>query len=157
VHPAARRPQPGSEAGAQPQIAVLGVVASCSARCSPFALMVDRQRGRLRRRLVDLHVRLPIRLLLSALRAITALQLVCSTPARNWLRRFTLLPLVPPCWLLPDRAEFPGGTAGPEPLGGTGGSWWFETPSLERQHSRHPPMPFGLRSVQDLVLGPASS
>ncbi|APD47272.1 MULTISPECIES: UPF0182 family protein [Synechococcaceae] len=134
----------------KPQIAVLAVVASCSAALSPFALMVDGSGVASGAGFVDLHVRLPIRLLLSALLLITALQLVLPI-RRNWLRRFTLLPLVATVLVLPI-AEF---LVAPQVQ-----NLWVEprelvveTPYLERS-IRATRNAFGLESVQDLVLEP---
>jgi len=71
----------------------------------------------------------PIRLCSPRWLLITALA-VFADPAATGLRRFHL---VAPCGHragLAD-AEFPGGTAGQQPLVEPG-SWWFETAYLER-------------------------
>ncbi|MGB7564579.1 MAG: UPF0182 family protein, partial [Prochlorococcaceae cyanobacterium] len=77
----------------QPQVAVLAVVAAISAALSPFDLMVQGSGVAAGAGFVDLHVRLPLRLLLSLLLLFTALGLVVPM-RRHWLRRLILLPLV---------------------------------------------------------------
>jgi uncharacterized membrane protein (UPF0182 family) len=88
----------------QPQVAVLAVVAAISAALSPFDLMVQGSGVAAGAGFVDLHVRLPLRLLLSLLLLFTALGLVVPM-RRHWLRRLILLPLVGTALLLPI-AEF---------------------------------------------------
>ncbi|MCT0199675.1 UPF0182 family protein [Synechococcus sp. CS-1325] len=88
----------------KPQIAVLAAVAALSAALSPFDLMVHGSGVASGAGFVDLHVRLPLRLLLSVLLALTAFGLVVPM-RRHWLRQLTLLPLVGTALLLPI-AEF---------------------------------------------------
>jgi len=88
----------------KPQIAVLAIVAALSAALSPFDLMVQGSGVAAGAGFVDLHVRLPLRLLLSLLLLLTALGLVVPM-RRHWLRRLILVPLVGTALLLPI-AEF---------------------------------------------------
>jgi hypothetical protein len=88
----------------QPQLAVLALMAALSNALSPFDLMVQGSGVASGAGFVDLHVRLPLRLLLSLLLLFTALGLVVPM-RRHWLRRLILLPLVGTALLLPI-AEF---------------------------------------------------
>jgi len=92
------------EAVLKPQIAVLALVAALSAALSPFDLMVQGSGVASGAGFVDLHVRLPLRLLLSLLLLLTAAGLVVPL-RRHWLRQLLLLPLVGTALLLPV-AEF---------------------------------------------------
>ena len=76
----------------QPQLAVLALMAALSNALAPFDLMVLGSGVAAGAGFVDLHVRLPLRLLLSALLLLTGLGLLVPLP-RNWLRRGALLPL----------------------------------------------------------------
>jgi uncharacterized membrane protein (UPF0182 family) len=76
----------------QPQLAVLAVMAALSYALSPFDLMVQGSGVASGAGYVDLHVRLPLRLLLAALLALTGLGLLVPMP-RQWLRRGALIPL----------------------------------------------------------------
>ena len=76
----------------QPQLAVLAVMAALSNALAPFDLMVQGSGVASGAGYVDLHVRLPLRLLLAALLALTGLGLLVPLP-RAWLRRGALIPL----------------------------------------------------------------
>ena len=76
----------------QPQLAVLAVMAALSNALAPFDLMVQGSGVASGAGFVDLHVRLPLRLLLAALLALTGLGLLVPLP-RQWLRRGVLIPL----------------------------------------------------------------
>ncbi len=76
----------------QPQVAVLALVAALSSALAPFDLMVQGSGVAAGAGFVDLHVRLPLRLLLSALLLLCAFGLLVPLP-RGWLRRAGLLPL----------------------------------------------------------------
>ena len=76
----------------QPQLAVLAVMAALSNALAPFDLMVQGSGVASGAGFVDLHVRLPLRLLLAALLALTGLGLLVPLP-RQWLRRGALIPL----------------------------------------------------------------
>ncbi|MBM5800646.1 MAG: UPF0182 family protein [Cyanobacteria bacterium K_DeepCast_35m_m2_023] len=84
----------------QPQIAVLAVVLALRNALAPFDLMVQGSGVASGAGWVDLHVRLPLRLLLAALLLITALGLLVPMP-RGWLRRGGLIPLVTTVALIP--------------------------------------------------------
>lgn len=84
----------------QPQIAVLAVVASLSTALAPFDLMVQGSGVASGAGFVDLHVRLPLRLLLSALLLLTAIGLLVPLP-KGWLRRGLLVPLTATAALVP--------------------------------------------------------
>lgn len=82
----------------QPQLAVLALVAALLAGLAPFELMVQGSGVAAGAGFVDLHVRLPLRLLLSVLLLFTALGLLAPLP-RGWLRRGLLIPWpARPCW-----------------------------------------------------------
>lgn len=76
----------------QPQLAVLALMAALSSALAPFDLMVQGSGVAAGAGFVDLHVRLPLRLLLAALLLLTALGLLVPLP-RHWLRRGALIPL----------------------------------------------------------------
>lgn len=76
----------------QPQLAVLALMAALSNALAPFDLMVQGSGVASGAGFVDLHVRLPLRLLLAALLLLTSLGLLVPLP-RNWLRRGALIPL----------------------------------------------------------------
>jgi len=88
----------------KPQIAVLAALASIGNALSPFALMVQGSGVAAGAGFVDLHVRLPIRLLLALLLMLAALGLALPV-RRTWLRRVVVLPLLATALLLPV-AEF---------------------------------------------------
>jgi uncharacterized protein len=76
----------------QPQLAVLALMAALSNALAPFDLMVQGSGVASGAGFVDLHVRLPLRLLLAALLVLTSLGLLVPLP-RHWLRRGALIPL----------------------------------------------------------------
>ena len=76
----------------QPQLAVLALMAALSNALAPFDLMVQGSGVAAGAGFVDLHVRLPLRLLLAALLLLTSLGLLVPLP-RHWLRRGALIPL----------------------------------------------------------------
>ena len=84
----------------QPQLAVLAVVAAISSALAPFDLMVQGSGVAAGAGFVDLHVRLPLRLLLAGLLLLTALGLLVPLP-RGWLRRGALIPLACTTVLVP--------------------------------------------------------
>lgn len=84
----------------QPQLAVLALVVAFSNALSPFDLMVQGSGVASGAGWVDLHVRLPLRLLLAALLVFTALGLLVPMP-RRWLRRGGLVPLATTALLVP--------------------------------------------------------
>jgi uncharacterized membrane protein (UPF0182 family) len=84
----------------QPQLAVLALVAALTAALAPFDLMVAGSGVASGAGFVDLHVRLPLRLLLAALLLLTALGLLVPLP-KGWLRRGALIPLATTTLLLP--------------------------------------------------------
>ena len=84
----------------QPQLAVLALVAALSNALAPFDLMVQGSGVASGAGFVDLHVRLPLRLLLTALLLLTAAGLLVPLP-RDWLRRGALIPLATTALLVP--------------------------------------------------------
>ncbi len=84
----------------QPQIAMLAVVAALGTALAPFELMVQGSGVASGAGFVDLHVRLPLRLLLAVLLLLTALGLLVPLP-KGWLRRGALLPLAGTLLLVP--------------------------------------------------------
>ena len=84
----------------QPQLAVLALMASLSNALAPFDLMVLGSGVASGAGFVDLHVRLPLRLLLALLLLLTGLGLLVPIP-RTWLRRGALIPLISTAVLLP--------------------------------------------------------
>ena len=134
----------------QPQVAVLAVVAAISAALSPFDLMVQGSGVAAGAGFVDLHVRLPLRLLLSLLLLFTALGLVVPM-RRHWLRRLILLPLVGTALLLPI-AEF---LVAPlvQRLWVEPRELQVETPYLTRS-IRATRRAFGLERLREMTLAP---
>jgi uncharacterized membrane protein (UPF0182 family) len=84
----------------KPQLAVLCMLAAFSTALAPFDLMVRGSGVASGAGFVDLHVRLPLRLLLAALLVLTALGLLASV-RRHWLRRVALVPLLATVALVP--------------------------------------------------------
>ena len=134
----------------QPQLAVLAVVAALGSALAPFDLMVEGSGIASGAGYVDLHVRLPLRLLLALLLLLTALGLLVPLP-KGWLRRGVLLPLsltvllVPITeWLLAPLVQRLW--VQPRELA-------VETPYLERsiQGTRRA---FGLERVRTITLDP---
>jgi uncharacterized membrane protein (UPF0182 family) len=76
----------------QPQLAVLALAAGVSNALAPFDLMVAGSGVAAGAGWVDLHVRLPLRLILSLLLFLTATGLLVPIP-EGWLRRGVLIPL----------------------------------------------------------------
>lgn len=76
----------------QPQLAVLAIVAAISSALAPFDLLVEGSGVASGAGFVDLHVRMPLRLLLALLLLLTAVGLLVPLP-RDWLRRGALIPL----------------------------------------------------------------
>jgi uncharacterized membrane protein (UPF0182 family) len=76
----------------QPQLAVLALVMAVSTALAPFDLMVEGSGVASGAGWVDLHVRLPLRLILAILLALTAAGLLVPVP-EGWLRRGVLIPL----------------------------------------------------------------
>jgi len=84
----------------QPQLAVLALVVASSNALAPFDLMVQGSGVASGAGWVDLHVRLPLRLLLSGLLLLSSLALVLPHGG-SWLRRGALLPLAGTALLVP--------------------------------------------------------
>jgi uncharacterized membrane protein (UPF0182 family) len=84
----------------QPQVAVLALMASLSNALAPFDLMVNGSGVAAGAGFVDLHVRLPLRLLLALMLFLAGLGLLVPLP-RNWLRRGALIPLAVTALALP--------------------------------------------------------
>ena len=84
----------------QPQLAVLALMGALSNALAPFDLMLHGSGVAAGAGFVDLHVRLPLRLLLALLLLITGLGLLVPIP-RRWLRRGALLPLLSTTLLVP--------------------------------------------------------
>jgi uncharacterized membrane protein (UPF0182 family) len=84
----------------QPQLAVLAIVAAISSALAPFDLMVQGSGVAAGAGFIDLHVRLPLRLLLASLLLLTACGLLVPLP-RSWLRRGALIPLACTTALVP--------------------------------------------------------
>jgi uncharacterized membrane protein (UPF0182 family) len=76
----------------QPQLAMLALAAGLSSALAPFDLMVEGSGVAAGAGWVDLHVRLPLRLLLALLLFLTAAGLLVPV-AKGWLRRAVLIPL----------------------------------------------------------------
>ena len=76
----------------QPQLAVLALTAAASTALAPFDLMVEGSGVAAGAGWVDLHVRLPLRLILAFLLFLTAARLLVPVP-EGWLRRGVLIPL----------------------------------------------------------------
>ena len=77
----------------EPQLGVLTLVASLSIALAPFDLMVQGSGVASGAGFVDLHVRLPLRLLLALLLLFTGVGLLVPV-RRGWMRPLALLPLV---------------------------------------------------------------
>ncbi|MCP9833319.1 MULTISPECIES: UPF0182 family protein [unclassified Cyanobium] len=84
----------------QPQVAALAVVMALSNALAPFDLMVQGSGVASGAGYVDLHVRLPLRLLFAVLLLLTAFALLVPLP-RGWFRRGALLPLAGTALLVP--------------------------------------------------------
>ena len=84
----------------QPQLAVLALVMAIGSALAPWDLMVQGSGVASGAGWVDLHVRLPLRLALAALLAITAVGFLVPLP-RHWLRRGALVPLASTALLVP--------------------------------------------------------
>ena len=84
----------------QPQLAVLSLAAALSYGLSPFNLMVEGSGVASGAGFVDLHIRLPLKLLLAALLLFSGLGLLVPVP-RSWFRRVALLPLISTAFTLP--------------------------------------------------------
>ncbi|MCP9809980.1 UPF0182 family protein [Cyanobium sp. HWJ4-Hawea] len=84
----------------QPQLALLALAAALGTALAPFALMVEGSGVASGAGFVDLHVRLPLRLLLALLLALTAGGLMVPLPG-GWLRRGILVPLATAAALVP--------------------------------------------------------
>jgi uncharacterized membrane protein (UPF0182 family) len=76
----------------QPQLAVLALALAARAALAPFDLMVEGSGVAAGAGWVDLHVRLPLRLILAVLLALSAAGLLVPVP-EGWLRRGVLIPL----------------------------------------------------------------
>ena len=134
----------------KPQIAVLAALASLTNALSPFALMVQGSGVAAGAGFVDLHVRLPIRLLLALLLLLASLGLALPV-RRSWLRRLVVIPLLATALLLPV-AEY---LVAPQVQ-----SLWVqprelevETPYIVRS-IRATRRAFGLEDVRDSILEP---
>jgi len=134
----------------QPQLAILALVAAASAALAPFALMVDGSGVAAGAGWVDLYVRLPLRLILALLLALSAAGLLVPVP-EGWLRRGVLIPLalstasVPLSeWVVAPLAQ--RFLVQPRELS-------LETPYLERS-IRATRKAFGLERVRTLTLEP---
>jgi uncharacterized membrane protein (UPF0182 family) len=84
----------------RPQLAFLALVGSLLTALAPFELMVGGSGVAAGAGFVDLHVRLPLRLLLALLLLFTAVGLTVPLP-KGWLRRGLLLPLAGTALLTP--------------------------------------------------------
>jgi uncharacterized membrane protein (UPF0182 family) len=134
----------------QPQLAVLAAMAALSNALAPFDLMVQGSGVASGAGFVDLHVRLPLRLLLAALLMLTATGLLVPVP-RGWLRRVALIPLATTALLVPIAEWFVAPlvqrmVVQPRELA-------METPYLERS-IRATRRAFGLEAVRQLTLTP---
>jgi uncharacterized membrane protein (UPF0182 family) len=134
----------------QPQLAVVALVLAISTALAPFDLMVQGSGVASGAGWVDLHVRLPLRLLLAALLVFCAIALVVPMP-RGWLRRAGLIPLASTALLVP-LAEWLVApllqrlVVSPRELA-------IEGPFIKRsiEGTRHA---FGLDAMQELMLQP---
>lgn len=84
----------------QPQLALLALAAALSYGLSPFNLMVEGSGVASGAGFVDLHLRLPLKLLLSLLLLLSGISLLVPLP-RSWFRRVALLPLISTAFSLP--------------------------------------------------------
>ena len=145
--PGLSRPQQGV---LQPQLAVLAAMAALSNALAPFDLMVQGSGVASGAGYVDLHVRLPLRLLLAALLLLTASGLLVPLPP-SWLRRGALIPLASIALLVP----FAEWVVAPlvQRLLVQPKELKLETPYLERsiQATRRA---FGLASMRQVTLEP---
>ena len=134
----------------QPQLAVLALMAALSNALAPFDLMVHGSGVAVGAGFVDLHVRLPLRLLLALLLLLTGLGLLVPMP-RTWLRRVALIPLTTTALLVP----FAEWVVAPlvQRIWVQPRELELETPYLRRTISatRHA---FGLEAVRGLELEP---
>ncbi|MFM7312091.1 MAG: UPF0182 family protein, partial [Cyanobium sp.] len=140
----------GQQRVLQPQLAVLAIVAAVSSALAPFDLMVDGSGVAAGAGFVDLHVRLPLRLLLSALLLLTALGLLVPLP-RGWLRRGALIPLTITTVMVP----LSEGLLAPlvQRLWVQPRELAVETPYLQRS-IKATRRAFGLEGVREVVLEP---
>ena len=134
----------------QPQLAVLAAMVALSNLLAPFDLMVRGSGVAAGAGFVDLHVRLPLRLLLAGLLLLTAGGLLMPLP-RGWLRRGALIPLATTALLVPIAEWFVAPlvqrlVVQPRELA-------VETPYLERS-IRATRRAFGLEAVRQLTLEP---
>ncbi len=134
----------------QPQLAVLAAAAALSNALAPFDLMVQGSGVAAGAGFVDLHVRLPLRLLLTALLLLTATGLLVPVPP-GWLRRGVLLPLATTALLVPFAEWIVAPlvqrmVVQPRELA-------LETPYLERS-IRATRRAFGLVAVRQVTLEP---
>jgi len=134
----------------QPQLAVLAAMAALSNALAPFDLMVRGSGVAAGAGFVDLHVRLPLRLLLAVLLLLTSLGLLVPLP-RSWLRRGALIPLASTALLVPIAEWIVAPlvqrlVVQPRELA-------IETPYLERS-IRSTRRAFGLEAVRQLPLEP---
>ena len=134
----------------KPQLALLALTAGLSTALAPFNLMVEGSGVAAGAGWVDLHVRLPLRLLLALLLFLTAAGLLVPIP-EGWLRRGVLIPLVLTSltvpigeWVLAPLAQ--RFLVQPRELS-------LETPFLERS-IRATRRAFGLERVRSLTLEP---
>ncbi|MFS6825835.1 UPF0182 family protein [Cyanobium sp. ATX-6F1] len=134
----------------KPQFAVLCLLAAFSTALAPFDLMVQGSGVASGAGFVDLHVRLPLRLLLAALLVLTATGLLASV-RRHWLRRVALLPLLATLVLVPI-TEFV--------VAPLAQRFWvqprelvMEAPYIERS-IRGTRRAFGLEAIQEGTLNP---
>jgi len=134
----------------QPQLAVLAIVAALTSALAPFDLMVQGSGVAAGAGFVDLHVRLPLRLLLAALLLLTALGLLVPLP-RGWLRRGALIPLAVTTLLVPITEGL---------LAPLAQRLWVQPRELAlestylRRSIRATRRAFGLEKIRELVLEP---
>jgi uncharacterized membrane protein (UPF0182 family) len=134
----------------QPQLAVLALVVALSNALAPFDLMVQGSGVASGAGWVDLHVRLPLRLLLAGLLVFTAIGLLVPMP-RGWLRRGGLAPLATTALLVPVAEWIVAPLV--QRLWVQPRELAVETPYLKRsiEGTRHA---FGLEAVQVRTLDP---
>ena len=135
----------------QPQLAVLAVVGAVSSALAPFDLIVQGSGVAAGAGFVDLHVRLPLRLLLAALLLFTALGLLLPLP-RGCLRRGGLIPLAATTVLVPLSEGLLAPLA--QRLWVQPRELAVEAPYLQRS-IRATRRAFGLERVKEMVLEPA--
>jgi len=134
----------------QPQLAVLAIVVALTSALAPFDLMVQGSGVAAGAGFVDLHVRLPLRLLLAALLLLTALGLIVPLP-RGWLRRGALIPLALTTVLVPVTEIL---------LAPLAQHFWVQPRELAlegtylRRSIRATRRAFGLEKISELVLEP---